>query len=142
VQTVVEAARGEHQLIERLRRGLRTGQHGEQRQASVVLRVHGVHVEGAGPRQARGAQDRAPLLVGLVEDRELAEHETLGGQCLAQRTPGETLRTHRHQAQRHDAPVGIGWPLDHRERTGGQLRQCLAGQHWPLRRRSDGRDDS
>src|SRR4029077_1874160 len=74
-QALVEVARGDDELVEALRRRLRPRQYREQRQPAVVLRVHGLDVEGPGARETRGTEHGALLLVGLVEDRKAPQHE-------------------------------------------------------------------
>src|SRR2546421_1327925 len=51
-QALVEVARGDDELVEGLRRRLGPRQHREQRQPAVVLRVHGLDIEGARPAVA------------------------------------------------------------------------------------------
>src|SRR5215469_2552838 len=95
LQPLVEITCRREKLLERLRRRLRARQHREEAEAPVALRIHGREVEGAGPGERGGAQHRSIRLIGLVEDRELAEEETLRREREPQRPAGKALRLRR-----------------------------------------------
>ena len=77
LQPLVEIARRREQILEHLLRRPPAREHGEESESAVALRVHGLEIEGAGPVEGGGAQQRVIRLVGLVEDREPAEEKTL-----------------------------------------------------------------
>ena len=70
-------------------------------------------IEGAGLLQTGNAEHARGRRRRLVEDRELAQHEALGGQRLAQRAPGEALRrgaTSRTATMRRSRPAASPRP--------------------------------
>ena len=115
--------------------GFGPGQHREQRQAAVVLRVHGVGVEGARTVRLAALSTARRSSSRLVEDREAPEHEAFAASAWRSERPAKRSRLRRHQAQRHDAALLIRRPL-HQRRGGAAAPAASRAGGAPVVRRA------